>query len=70
MNTPQILDPKLLVFFVPPIFVRLCILLQIFNVEHVTGVNKFHVIILSTQPGFQRTLQVVQNTFTFNSKDS
>jgi hypothetical protein len=64
------MDPKLLVFFVPPIFVLLFILLQIFNVERVTGVNKFHVIILSTKPESQRTLSVVQNIFTLNSKDS
>jgi hypothetical protein len=70
MNTPQILDPKLLVFFVPPIFVLLFILLRIFNVERVTGLDKFHVTILSNQPESQRTLTVVQNTFTLNSKDS
>jgi len=57
MNTAKILHTKLLVFFfVPPIFVLLFILLQIFSVEHVAGVNKFHVIIISTQPGPQRTL--------------
>lgn len=69
MNIPQILDPKLLVFFVPPIFVLLFILLQIFKVEHVARVNKLHVII-SSQTGSQRTLSVVQNIFTLNSKDS
>jgi hypothetical protein len=52
--------------FVLPIFVLLFIPRQIFGVEHVTEVNKFYVIILSTQPGSQRTLSVVQNSFTLN----